>query len=394
MKRISFFLAIAMLLSLTFCFAACDDHTHEYATEWSKDEDFHWYACKSEGCTSQSEKAEHEWGKSFDGEGNEIDVCGICLYQAAQVDTSAPHDHDYADTLENNMNFHWNPCKVEGCLERGNRAEHDFGMPDIQMETDKITRTYICQTCAYTKTEITQISSVVDGAVSWSQAFENLTMLNFEMDVYLPEGMGNMHNHCILTEDGVYYCIPGTREFYSVKNADGSFTTYARELYYEDLDAPFYKLAVTTDIFYEMAKLETTLRLSFADYYENFTYDAETGAYVYAGEIEATAYGPDGEPYPSGMMCYNNEVKVADGKITHISADYYFGDVDEDMRAKFVYSNIGLSEVIVPKEIIENAVFDPDYVFEYGNDMGPDAEPEIPDGWGEGGIELPKLDQD
>lgn len=68
----------ALLLGLcgAFAFAACDDepattnddtptptHTHTFATEWSKDETHHWYACTGSGCKDVSEKAEHV----FDG---------------------------------------------------------------------------------------------------------------------------------------------------------------------------------------------------------------------------------------------------------------------------------------------------------------------------------------
>ena len=72
----------ALLLGLcgAFVFAACKDepattnddtptttpapaHTHTFATEWSKDETHHWYACTGSGCKDVSEKAEHV----FDG---------------------------------------------------------------------------------------------------------------------------------------------------------------------------------------------------------------------------------------------------------------------------------------------------------------------------------------
>ena len=50
MKRIlSLLLAAVAAFAVCLTLGSCDnDHTHKYKTEWSSDEDFHWYACESD----------------------------------------------------------------------------------------------------------------------------------------------------------------------------------------------------------------------------------------------------------------------------------------------------------------------------------------------------------
>ncbi len=64
---------VALLLSVcaTFSiFSACsEEHTHNYGTEWLKNETHHWQVCKDEDCSKLSEKTEHSW---------ENDACTVC----------------------------------------------------------------------------------------------------------------------------------------------------------------------------------------------------------------------------------------------------------------------------------------------------------------------------
>ena len=82
MKRIlSLLLAAVAAFAVCLTLGSCDnDHTHKYKTEWSSDEDFHWYACESDGCTSQSQKAEHTFEEDADADGKAINVCTVCGY--------------------------------------------------------------------------------------------------------------------------------------------------------------------------------------------------------------------------------------------------------------------------------------------------------------------------
>ena len=382
MKRtLHLLLCAAVLLSACLVLASCNDHEHVFKTAWSSDEDYHWYACESEGCSEKSERAEHTFEDGTDAEGNAVKVCTVCAYESDQVSTAAPHDHSFAQTYSKSDNFHWYACTVEGCFERLGRAEHDFAMPEITQDKNEIKRVYTCSLCGHQKTETTQISSVIQGEASWTQAFDNLELVNFEMNVYAEMGEMTQHNVAIVTPNGVYYSIPGVREFYSVKNADGTYTTYAKEIkngtdFITDA-TPFNKLADTSDLYLKRAATETVLAASFKDHFDSFTYDAEKGAYVCADRIKTVALMGNGTPIPMDMYCFNNVVKVADGKISHISAEYFFVSKgteptgEEEAYANFSYSNIGLCEVTIPQSVIQNALYDPSYEFSYGTQTGP-----------------------
>ena len=399
MKKIFYpLLCLAITLSLCICLGSCnnEDHQHNFQKTWSFDEDFHWNACDGNGCTSVENKAEHDF-EEVDGS----EICKSCGYVSELVNTAPEHQCVFATEYSKNDNFHWYACTVEGCTERGERAEHDFAMPEIIQEANEIKRIYTCSLCNHEKTEITVISSVVEGEASWTQAFDNLALTNFEMDVYITDEYGTQHNHCIVTESGAYFKITDFIEYYTVKNADGTCTTYGKQADYiveGALDYKrFYKLSDTSDKYLTQAQVETVLAVSFADNYDSFTYDEANGAYVCEAPIPTTAYLSDGTPYPEDMYCYDVIVKVADGKISYISAKYYFvyGDMtSEDMgtQSSFVYANIGMCEVTIPQSVILNAIDDPDYELYYGSNG--DGAPDYDDEGGYGETNTPNFDSD
>lgn len=80
MKLIKNLLAVCLCLSFVFCLAACDDHKHEYSEEWYNNSTHHWHKCVVEeglnNCDATSDKAEHTWGKSEEGE--DTYLCTAC----------------------------------------------------------------------------------------------------------------------------------------------------------------------------------------------------------------------------------------------------------------------------------------------------------------------------
>ena len=64
------------------------DHTHKFATDWSKDETYHWYAAICEHTTEVSDKAEHTFGiwkvetaPTSTTEGTSKRICSICNFE-------------------------------------------------------------------------------------------------------------------------------------------------------------------------------------------------------------------------------------------------------------------------------------------------------------------------
>jgi len=381
-KLLSLILTICMCLGLVFALSSCDTgaiHVHDAADTLAYNEDFHWYPCTSDACSVKILEAEHELVDNESGEGQ---ICKKCGYTTAPAPDLEPHDHSFSDEYSSNDNYHWFACTTEGCTERAEREEHAYLTPEITQDATAITRTYTCEICAHVRTERTEISSVVDGEASWNQAFENLEFLNYSMKVTITYPTYTQINECEITENVVHYYIPGSVEFYSERLEDGTCATY---VCVDDEDGYFVKLPDTSDASLVGAQTETLLRISFAEHFDKFSYDQQTGEYTYAGEIEVAAMDFNGNPLGT-IICFNNVVKVADGKVTYISADYKEGtlvdggsdgDLIEADSYSFVYYNIGITEVVIPDSVVNGTpdLGDPDV-----NMPGGDAGDGVPDG--------------
>ena len=375
-------------LLLIFVFAAISlisctsNHEHVYSEEWSSDSDYHWHACTAEeDCSEKGEKAAHDYDITVDEEGKLINKCLVCGYSNEKVNTAPEHEHTFSDKYSKSENFHWHECTVDGCFEADKSDEHQYGNPEIEYTGDSIIMKYTCVDCEYVKTETKKVESEVSDAVAWDNIFENFNLTNFSMYVYFGPKDNPYHtNHCIVTEDSVYYCIPGElgREFYVTKTANGGYEGYVLT------ENGFAKMpAETCETYFLNATRETVIRVTFAENFDKFTYDAATGTYHAEEAIPAVFYNFHGEEQGT-LMCYNSEVKVADGKIISISCDYEIidygfdnaepnptpdngGEGDESVKPinddsdtptysqSFIYYNIGMSEVKIPQSVIDQA---------------------------------------
>ena len=72
-KIIALLMTLVLLASVMATLSSCNEHEHEFETEWSSDANYHWYMCNGENCLEVSEKAAHEWTEK-DG----AIVCGVC----------------------------------------------------------------------------------------------------------------------------------------------------------------------------------------------------------------------------------------------------------------------------------------------------------------------------
>ncbi len=104
------------------------NHTHVYATEWSSDFEYHWYAptcgCSVEGSNKQAHVDENKDG-----------VCDVCVQYTYNPEE---HEHDYATEWTKDETKHWH---VADCEHTGvpvmDAAAHD-GMSDG-----------VCDVCGY-----------------------------------------------------------------------------------------------------------------------------------------------------------------------------------------------------------------------------------------------------
>lgn len=350
MKKVVSVLLIAVMLVAVL--ASCNTHEHVFAEEWTFDDDYHWHACTvEEGCKEQSEKAEHDFEVVIGDDGNPVNSCKVCGATNDNVQTAPEHTHEFAEEYSSNNNFHWYACKVEGCYETLEKAEHAFGNPEITYTDKKIVVKRVCVDCAYEAIEEQEVKTEVDNAVSWDDAFKNFKLTNFTMDVHFKYSGSEHINHCVVTEKDAYYCIPDAHEFYTVPNGDGTYTTYER--YGSVGKFTLYKNGDNRHLL--GAQTETVIQVSFEDNFDKFTYDEATASYVCKEPIEAVCYRFDGSVYRT-LYCYNNVVKLTDGKISYIEAEYYFDESElQDHTKSFKYYNIGMSVVEIPQSVVENS---------------------------------------
>lgn len=117
-------LSTALLLILTFMcsifiLASCgkNDDTHNYSSDWSKDETYHWQTCLE--CEETSNKAEHDWDSGVVTkqpteivEGEKTYTCTVC--QKTKVDIIEKLNHVH-------ISSEWIVDELPTCLEKGKK---------------------------------------------------------------------------------------------------------------------------------------------------------------------------------------------------------------------------------------------------------------------------------
>lgn len=353
-KFLSVICLLAMMLTML---VSCEEHEHVFDTDnWVTDDDYHWHACTAvDGCPEVDDKDEHEFEVVEGKDGKMVNQCKVCGETNDKIPTAPEHEHNFSDKLTGGDNYHWYACTVEGCYEQKDKKEHAFGNPEVTYEDSKITTKYVCVDCAFEKIEEQAVKTEVDDALSWNDAFKQFKLTNFTMDVnfFFKEQNMKHNNHCVVTEEDAYYCIPDSNEFYTFTNEDGTYTTYKRR----GSNDPFVLLKDKSSTYLVGAQTETVLQVSFEENFDKFTYDAESGSYVCADPIEAKCFTALESTETMTLYCYNNVVKIVDGKISYIEASYYFDKSELEIEDKsFKYYNIGISAVEMPQSVIDNAI--------------------------------------
>lgn len=241
-------------------------------------------------------------------------------------------------------------------------GEHAFGNPEISYSDNSIKMVFTCVNCGHVKKVTQKVDSKVEDDVEWDNVFEGFKLTNFTMNVHWEDEDGDTQdNHCIVTENAVYYHIPGSVEYYAVRSADGSCIAYV-SMYNYDYETgnrtkmPFIKgTGEAAEQLLVGAQYETVLQISFAENFSKFTYDAASATYSSTEEIAANFLDEDGSVLGQ-LYCFNSKVKVVNGEIYYISSDYTFHEeYEENDSYSFEYANIGVSSVTIPQEVIDGA---------------------------------------
>ena len=131
---------------------------HDFAKEWTGDEDYHWHKCSR--CDATNERAEHQWTETDRTPATETEngkvtyECSVC--KAAKEEILYYDGHVAATEWSSDKTHHWHECTAhENCAEQMDKAEHDWDDGVVTEEatcTQKGERTFTC-TCGATKTE-------------------------------------------------------------------------------------------------------------------------------------------------------------------------------------------------------------------------------------------------
>lgn len=137
-------------------------HVHQWATEWTSDDNYHWHECTAEGCTltagtANSEKggyAEHNWTAANCTTAKACSICGktegsalghdwadatctapkTCKRTGCTATDGSPLGHDWDTTVWMiGDDQHWHKCNRTGCTVIKDAASH---IPDRTAATE------------------------------------------------------------------------------------------------------------------------------------------------------------------------------------------------------------------------------------------------------------------
>ena len=152
-------------------------HTHTWATEWSMDENYHWYAstCGHE----DKDKAAHEFDEGYvekaateTEEGVMVYTCIDCGYEVEEAIPTIDHKHVYSEEWTSNETSHWHAATC-GHTNVKDKDNHAFGEGVITREpTEELEgiTAYTCTVCDYVKEEpIDKLPHTHKFATEWSK---------------------------------------------------------------------------------------------------------------------------------------------------------------------------------------------------------------------------------
>ena len=139
-------------------------HTHKFATDWTKDGTYHWYAATCEHTTEVSGKAAHSFGDwtvtkaaTEEAEGSRERNCTVCGYTTTEVIEKLAHTHKFATDWTKDETHHWYASTCGHITEVSGKAAHSFGdWKVIKDATEDIegSKKRTCSVCLYENIEV------------------------------------------------------------------------------------------------------------------------------------------------------------------------------------------------------------------------------------------------
>lgn len=118
-------------------------HEHNWSTDWSSDDTYHWHECLNPGCDITDNKDKDGYGKHEYSDDQDT-TCNICGH-VREVEPPK-HEHDWSDEWTFNETHHWHECEAAGC-DITDDADKDGYAPHV-FDNDQDTT---CNVCGYVR---------------------------------------------------------------------------------------------------------------------------------------------------------------------------------------------------------------------------------------------------
>lgn len=195
-----------------------------------------------------------------------------------------------------------------------------------------------------------QTGSEIKDAAAWDAVFEDLEFTNYSLDMIRrdSDGKTTLETNYIFAEDAAWY-LDGSDDVYTVKNADGTFTTYRRMIEKNVTLIP----NDTGNFYYQRIWDMSAVKLSFAGQFDKFTYDKDIGSYISEELLEIPYTYPNGSE--GVWYCCKTTLQFVDGKVSGMTVD--FRNMDDERAPIHTYRlyNMGTSKVEIPQSVLAAA---------------------------------------
>lgn len=140
MKKV--FTILLMALAIMTVFVSCDDapHVHQFSSDWSHDDTYHWHPATCGDTEEVDSKGEHVWEyKASDNGAKHIKTCKTCGYSIEEVHNLEPY-------MTEDKSKHYQECKH--CDYKTEETDHTF---TAAVTEDKSKHQESCSVCGYKK---------------------------------------------------------------------------------------------------------------------------------------------------------------------------------------------------------------------------------------------------
>ena len=195
-----------------------------------------------------------------------------------------------------------------------------------------------------------QKGNEIKDAAAWDAVFENLEWTNYSLDMIRrdSDGKTTLEMNFIFAEDGAW-CLDGSDDVYTVKNTDGTFTTYRHMIEKNVTLIP----NDTGSFYHQRIWGMSAVKLSFAGQFDKFTYDKESGSYTSEEKMEIPYEYPNGNK--GQWYCCKATLQFVDGKISGMAFDFRNFDDESAPMHTYRFYNVGTSKVEIPQSILDDA---------------------------------------